>query len=124
MSLLELRAVYKKNIKELESQLLPESDVFGYLMNYKTIRNYLYNQRIRGYLNNLRKAYETLGLRIGEEVDPLWLEGLTELEKAIFVNRFTEKKNYPEIAAKYNLTVKEVKQIFRSSLRTVLKNLT
>lgn len=124
MSFLELRVAYKQNMKDIESQLFPESENdFDNMTDSESIRKYLHNQRIRTYLNNLRQSYQTLGLRLGEEVDPAWLKGLTLLEKSVFVSRFANRKKYSEIAKKYSLPHTEVRHIFESSLRTVLNNI-
>lgn len=119
--LLKLRLSYLNAIHQLENVLTEQENDLSGNISPDEIREFLNKQRIRSYLNQARMAYDQLGLRLGETVPEKWLEGLTKNEKIIFIERFTHKKRFSEIASLMGLDIQDVKKSFHRALLKVQK---
>lgn len=122
---LEIEAVYKQQIKVLRQKLkcLEEIDCAS-----KDIDLELYTQKseIKAYINNYRIALEHLKRYgknyVGRKIDDYLLSGLTETEKAVFIQRFCNKKGFAEINRR--LKTGDAQKVYERAYKKVIANLT
>ncbi|MDP4086572.1 MAG: sigma factor-like helix-turn-helix DNA-binding protein [Bacillota bacterium] len=123
---LELQAEYQETISDLEKMLVPTqmtSDLSNPFIDVQQTKQFLYNQRIRSYLNTCREANKMIGLRKGEKIETKWLERLDEKEREVFIKFYEQKKSISEIAKEIGLKENKVRDYFNRSMKKVLKRI-
>lgn len=90
---------------------------------YHTIRN-----RLRDYVNDLCKhknlSIEELGIEIGYDLSPKYMQGFTDKEMALFTSKFLDGNPTADVAKQFSMRRSDVEKILRDLKDRVIEAVT
>lgn len=109
----ELEAIYKLQIKQVQKKIEDlnrlENEMDGTSEISANIEIYTRQRELRAYITNYRIALAQLKrygkYYTGNSIEESWLIGLTSVENAVFLARFSNNQSFEEIAEKLKIGV-------------------
>jgi|GEM_PF-4231993 len=84
---------------------------------------FLAARQMAALANNCLYAETLFRYRRGEEIDTIYLRGLTDVERQIFVSHYTDQIGFKEIAERLEADTGKVSKQWKSALSKVLSNM-